>query len=90
MACLTQIEVDKIWDHVSKLCRICFAPYGSTYTTVATNVLVINTGFRLITENAVFIEVVLPTTTFLPEPQFLQTDGGLDILLDNGNNMEKD
>ena len=29
--CLTQSQIDKIWDKVSEICGICFAPYGSTY-----------------------------------------------------------
>ena len=31
ITCLTQAQVDTIWDKVSNLCGICFAPYGSTY-----------------------------------------------------------
>lgn len=29
--CLNTNEVKKIWDHVSKLCNLCFAPYKSNY-----------------------------------------------------------
>jgi Putative Ig domain len=30
--CLTQTQVDAMWDHISRICGICFSPYGSTYT----------------------------------------------------------
>ncbi len=30
--CLTQEEVDKMWDYVSKECEKCFAPYNSIYS----------------------------------------------------------
>lgn len=30
--CLTQDEVDSMWDYVSKKCNLCFAPYDTVYT----------------------------------------------------------
>ena len=30
--CLTQTEVDSMWDYISSKCHICFAPYNTTYT----------------------------------------------------------
>jgi|SRR3990167_2938272 len=32
--CLTQAQIDTIWDDISKKCGICFNPYGSIYTSL--------------------------------------------------------
>ncbi len=41
--CLTQLQIDAIWDDISKKCGICFAPYGAEYK-------VFNCGFLLTEE----------------------------------------
>ena len=46
--CLTPLQVDAIWNHISQLCGICFPPYGSTYGNGNAN-----GGFR-ITENNIY------------------------------------
>jgi len=93
MACLTQTEVDKIWDHVAKLCGICFPPYGSTYVTAEFQFLsciVTSSGARLAPNTGGCILAYNANFPATEEIKYLQTDGCDDILLDNGNNMAKD
>ena len=42
--CLTQAQIDAIWDDVACKCGLCFAPYGSLYTATA-----IGCGNRIVT-----------------------------------------
>jgi hypothetical protein len=35
ITCLTQVQIDKIWDDISIKCDICFPPYGQIITTTA-------------------------------------------------------
>ncbi len=53
--CLTQIQVNKIWDHVAKLCGLCFAPYGSQYIDPTLTDESIFTFFRIIQEDGNYI-----------------------------------
>jgi hypothetical protein len=42
--CLTQTEIDLIWDYISQKCGICFSPYGTNYT-------ICNSGVRITQNN---------------------------------------
>jgi hypothetical protein len=48
--CLTQQEVDKIFDHISCLCGTCFFPYGTNYSALAARqgVLLNSQGGRIL------------------------------------------
>mgnify|MGYP001569458441 CR=1 FL=1 len=48
--CLTQAQVDTIWDDISCKCSICFAPYGSTYTAALLPQRITQLNDRRITE----------------------------------------
>lgn len=50
--CLTQSQIDLIWDDISEKCGICFSPYGSTYILEGTIVRrITEDGTLRITEN---------------------------------------
>lgn len=48
--CLTQQQVDLVWEAISKECGICFSPYGSTYITASTAPLTTQANTLLTTE----------------------------------------
>jgi hypothetical protein len=49
--CLEQKDIDRIWDNVSQLCGVCFAPYGSVYVISNDEVLITEAGDPIITED---------------------------------------
>lgn len=49
--CLTQTEIDTIWDDISCKCGICFSPYGSIYSDSTRSVRITEDNIRRITEN---------------------------------------
>lgn len=54
--CLTQTQVDDIWSCISKICGLCFAPYGSTYTQSNTGSrLISGGGDRVVDENGNYV-----------------------------------
>lgn len=54
--CLTQEQIDLIWEDISKKCGLCFAPYGSVYTTGHVgNRLVAGNGDIIVDENGNYL-----------------------------------
>jgi hypothetical protein len=49
--CLTQSQIDAIWEDISCKCGLCFAPYGSLYTNATTGcgTRIVNSGEARIT-----------------------------------------
>lgn len=52
--CLTQVQVDSVWDDISRKCGICFSPYGEVVNNTNVGIRITENNIRRITEDGFY------------------------------------